>query len=73
MSTDHLDMGSRVCVSADSLSGPATTNEFRIIDRYPVEGQEAMYRLASTRGHTERVVPEGELRRTRLHLLPPSP
>jgi hypothetical protein len=73
MSTSHLDVGSRICVSADSLSGPATTSEFRIIDRYPVEGCEPMYRLSSTRGQMERVVPESELRRTGLHLLPSRP
>lgn len=32
--------------------------------------REAMYRLPCIRGEAERVVPESELRRTRLHLSP---
>jgi hypothetical protein len=65
MSTNRFDLGSRICVSPDSLSGPATTNEFRIVDCYPVEGREPMYRLSSIHGRTERMVPESELRRIR--------
>ena len=51
----------RVCVSTGSLSGPASTSAFEIIDRYPVEGREPMYRLFDTRERTERMVPESEL------------
>jgi hypothetical protein len=71
MSSTRFDVGSRVCVSIGSLSGPATTGEFRIVERYAVEGREAMYRLASIQGAAERLVPESELRRTRLHLSQP--
>jgi hypothetical protein len=71
MPTKTFDVGSRVCVSAASLSGPATTDEFRVVERYAVEGREAMYRLSSSQGAPERMVPESELQRARLHLSRP--
>jgi hypothetical protein len=71
MSSTLFDVGSLVCVSAASFSGPETTSEFRIVERYAVEGREAMYRLSSLQGAAERMVPESELRRTRLHLSRP--
>jgi hypothetical protein len=71
MSTKTFAVGSRVCVSTASLSGPATTAQFRIVECYAVEGREAMYRLSSIQGAAERMVPESELRRTRLHVSQP--
>jgi hypothetical protein len=71
MSTTRFDVGSRVRVSTASLSGPATTSEFTIVERYAVEGREAMYRLSGSRGEGERMAPESELRRARLHLSRP--
>ena len=65
---NDLNVGSRVCVSAESLSGRRTASEFRVMERYRIEGREPMYRLLSTRERTERMVRESELRRSRLHL-----
>jgi hypothetical protein len=67
----RFHVGSKVRVCRASLSGPVTTSEFTIVERYAVEGREAMYRLSSVPGEAERVVPESELRRTRLHLSQP--
>ena len=68
MSTTRFNVGSQVRVCTASLSGPSTADEFTIMERYAVEGREAMYRLSGIRGEGERVVPESELRRARLHL-----
>jgi hypothetical protein len=70
MAKSRFTVGSEVSVCTASLSGPATTSPFTVLERYAVEGQEAMYRLSDVPGETERVVPQSELRRTRLHLLP---
>jgi hypothetical protein len=67
---NDLNVGSRVCVAAESMSGQPTPGEFRVMERYQIEGREPMYRLLSTRERTERMVPESELRRPRLHLSP---
>lgn len=71
MSATRFNVGSQVRVCTASLSGPATTDEFTIMERHAVEGREAMYRLSSIRGEAERMVPESELRRARLHLSRP--
>lgn len=55
-------VGERVQVSRGSLSGPITTEEFEILGRYAVEGQQPMYRLHSVHGAAERLVPQIELR-----------
>jgi hypothetical protein len=58
----RFHVGSKVRVCTASLSGPVTSNEFTIVERYAVEGREAMYRLSSMPGEAERMVPESELR-----------
>ena len=68
MPRQSFDVGNHVRVSAASLSGPATKGEFRIEERYAVEGREPLYRLSSIEGATERMVPESELQPARLHL-----
>jgi hypothetical protein len=62
----HYSAGHRICVSASSLSGPATAGEFEIMRRYPVEGAEPMYTLRSIRGRHQRMVPGNELMRSAL-------
>ena len=64
MSMQYYGAGHRVRVSAFSLSGPVTTDEFKILRRYRVESGEPMYRLRSIREPHERMVPENELLRS---------
>jgi hypothetical protein len=50
-----------VTVATDSLSGPKSANEFRIVTRYPLNNRPAMYHVRCLVGRGQRMVPEGEL------------
>lgn len=64
MSMHEYSAGHRVRVSAASRSGPATTDEFLVIRRHPVEGSESMYTLSHTRDRGQRMTPGSELTRS---------
>jgi hypothetical protein len=53
--------GEVVNIARDSLSGPPTGREFRVVRRYPIAERPAMYHVSSRFDRDERMVPEGEL------------
>lgn len=53
--------GQLVRVAGNSLSGPRTLDQFRIVRRYPVSGMPDLYRLKSIADPSERMVPVHEL------------
>jgi hypothetical protein len=61
--TEHYMVGDHMYVSRGSLSGPATTTAFEIINFYNVEDYEPMCRLLSLQDRAQRIVPQSELRR----------
>jgi hypothetical protein len=53
--------GQAVSVALNSLSGPSTTDKFRIVRRYRIENRAPMYHIRSAVDDCQRMVPENEL------------
>jgi hypothetical protein len=56
--------GQIVRVAEDSLSGPSTADDFKIVRRYRVTDLPDLYRIQSMADPSERMVPVGELSAT---------
>ena len=58
--TEHYMVGDHVYVSSGSLSGPATTTAFEIINFYSVKDYEPMCRLLSLQDRAQRIARAAE-------------
>jgi hypothetical protein len=62
MSDNSYIRGDIVRIMSRSLSGPATCGNFTVLDVYPVEHMEPVYRIRGLGKGPERMVPGSELR-----------